>query len=61
MDINTVRGISTFFVMAAFLGICWWAYSGHRKARFDEAANLPFDDEDISERTFKEMEKKGHE
>jgi cytochrome c oxidase cbb3-type subunit 4 len=61
MDINTVRGISTFFVMAAFLGICWWAYSSHRKARFDEAANLPFDDEEINERTFKETERKDHE
>ncbi|MCP5206614.1 MAG: cbb3-type cytochrome c oxidase subunit 3 [Hahellaceae bacterium] len=61
MDINTVRGISTFFVMAAFLGICWWAYSSHRKSRFEEAANIPFDDDEIDERTSKETEKKDHE
>jgi cytochrome c oxidase cbb3-type subunit 4 len=61
MDITTVRGISTFFVMAAFLGICWWAYSSRRKSRFDEAANLPFEDDDIAERTSNRMEKKNHE
>jgi len=61
MDINTVRGISTLFVMVAFLGICWWAYSARRKSRFDEAANLPFDDEEISERTLNKTEKKNHE
>lgn len=61
MDINTVRGISTFFVMAAFLGICWWAYSAHRQTKNDEAANLPFEDEEIAERTLNETEKKDHE
>ena len=58
MDINTVRGISTFFVMAAFLAICWWAYSASRKDQFDEASNLPFDDDDIAERTIKRRRKK---
>lgn len=45
MDINTLRGISTIFVMIAFLGVCWWAFSPKRKKRFDDAANLPFADE----------------
>jgi cytochrome c oxidase cbb3-type subunit 4 len=48
MDINTLRGIATILVMIAFLGICFWAYSSKRKADFEEAANLPFADEDKS-------------
>ena len=47
MDINDLRGFSTVLVMIAFIGICAWAYSGKRKQGFDEAANLPFaDDQD---------------
>lgn len=47
MDIDTLRGLATIFAMVAFLGICFWAYSKRRKKDFDEAANLPFaDDED---------------
>ncbi|MDC3332789.1 cbb3-type cytochrome c oxidase subunit 3 [bacterium] len=45
MDLNTLRGLSTVFAMAAFFGICWWAYSGRRKKDFEQAANLPFADE----------------
>ena len=48
MDINTLRGISTIFVMIAFLGVCWWAFSPKRKKGFEDAANLPFADEDSS-------------
>jgi cytochrome c oxidase cbb3-type subunit 4 len=46
MDINTLRGIATVMVMIAFIGICLWAYNRKRKTSFDEAANLPFADED---------------
>jgi cytochrome c oxidase cbb3-type subunit 4 len=46
MDINTWRGIATIVVMIAFLGICFWAYSSKRKSDFNEAANLPFADEE---------------
>ena len=45
MDINDLRGISTALVMAAFIALCVWAYSGKRKKSFDEAAELPFADE----------------
>ncbi|ARU56325.1 MAG: cbb3-type cytochrome c oxidase subunit 3 [Pseudomonadales bacterium] len=61
MDINTVRGISTILVMIAFIGVCLWAYSSRRKSQFDEASNLPFDDDDIDARTLKNSEKKDHE
>lgn len=42
MDYATVRGLGTVFAMIAFIGICLWAYSAKRKPDFDEAANLPF-------------------
>jgi cytochrome c oxidase cbb3-type subunit 4 len=46
MDINDLRGISTAFLLVAFIGLVIWAYSKKRKKSFDEAANLPFADED---------------
>jgi cytochrome c oxidase cbb3-type subunit 4 len=46
MDINDLRGISTAFLLVAFIGLVVWAYSKKRKKSFDEAANLPFADED---------------
>ena len=46
MDINTLRGIATLLALIAFLGVCWWAYGDKRKRDFDEAANLPFADDE---------------
>jgi cytochrome c oxidase cbb3-type subunit IV len=46
MDINTLRSIVTLVSFVAFLGIVAWAYSRGRKADFEEAAQLVFDDED---------------
>ena len=42
MDINDLRSIMTVVSFAVFLGIVWWAYGKGSKHRFDEAANLPF-------------------
>lgn len=47
MDINTLRGLSTLFILLAFIGLVVWAYSSKRKKGFDEAANLPFADDDL--------------
>ncbi len=47
MDINTLRGIMTALALLAFIGVWIWAWSSKRKSAFDEAANLPFADEDI--------------
>ena len=60
MDINTLRGLSTIFVMIAFVAICLWAYNGKKKKDFDDAANLPFQDDDIAERTLSETEREKH-
>ena len=43
MDINILRSISTVAALVVFLGIVWWAWSKRRKADFDEAARLPFE------------------
>ncbi len=54
MDINELRGVHTLVIMAMFLGIIWWAYSAHRKKPNDEAAHLPFDDDEVEKRTLEQ-------
>lgn len=46
MDINVFRGVLAVVCLVLFLGIVRWAWSKHLKARFDEAANLPFVEKD---------------
>ncbi len=57
MDINDLRGLSTALLMVTFLGMCVWVYSKKRKKSFDEAANLPFADEELNQRTMQEETK----
>lgn len=45
MDIGTIHSIWTIVLFVCFIGVVWWAYGKNRKARFDEAANLIFADE----------------
>ncbi len=59
MDINDLRGLSTAFLMFAFIGLCIWAYSRKRKKAFEEAANLPFADEELNRRTMQEETRNG--
>jgi cytochrome c oxidase cbb3-type subunit 4 len=59
MDINDLRGLSTLFLMIAFIGLCFWAYSSKRKKTFDEAAQLPFADETLNQRTMQEESRNG--
>jgi cytochrome c oxidase cbb3-type subunit 4 len=59
MDINDLRGLSTALLMVAFIGLCFWAYSSKRKKTFDEAANLPFADEELNQRTMQEESRNG--
>ncbi len=49
MDQNTLRAIVTVLSFIAFLAIVWWAWSSRNKTRFEEAAMLPFvnDDENV--------------
>ncbi len=51
MDINSVRSLVTVVSFLTFIGIVWWAWSKRNVSRFDEAARLPFaEDEDDGER-----------
>ncbi|NCF17370.1 MAG: CcoQ/FixQ family Cbb3-type cytochrome c oxidase assembly chaperone [Haliea sp.] len=59
MDINDLRGLSTLFLMISFIGVCVWAYSSKRKKTFDEAAQLPFADDELNQRTMQEEVRNG--
>ncbi|MAF16510.1 MAG: CcoQ/FixQ family Cbb3-type cytochrome c oxidase assembly chaperone [Marinomonas sp.] len=50
MDINTLRALATPIAFVAFIAIFAWTFSKGRKKGFEEAANLPFaDDDDVSD------------
>jgi cytochrome c oxidase cbb3-type subunit 4 len=42
VDINTIRSLVTVLAFVSFVGIVLWAYSGRARRGFDEAAQLPF-------------------
>ena len=46
LELIDARSLVTVASFISFIGIVWWAYSGRRKSSFDEAANLPFADEE---------------
>lgn len=41
-----MRSILTVLGFVCFLGICFWAYSKKAQTGFDEAARLPFGEDD---------------
>ena len=51
MDLNDLRSVFTLLSFVAFGGIVAWAWSRGNRARFDEAARLPFADADPARRT----------
>ena len=46
MDINDLRVIVMLFGLVLFLAIWAWSWSGKRREAFDEAARLPFADDE---------------
>lgn len=46
MDLNTLRSIVTLLCFIVFIGIVWWAWSGSNRNRFEQAAMLPFANDD---------------
>lgn len=42
LDVNFWRSTTTVLSLFVFLGILLWAYSPKHKSEFDEAALLPF-------------------
>ena len=45
MDINLLRSIVTVVAFVLFIGIVAWAWSNRNKTRFEEAAQLPFEED----------------
>jgi len=48
MDADTagiLRGVATVLAMLAFVGVSVWAYSRRRRPQFDEAAQLPLEED----------------
>ena len=50
MDVNDLRAAVTLLSFVAFIGVIAWAWSRRNKKRFDEAANLPFADDERSKK-----------
>lgn len=44
--INPLRTVFVVLGLLCFLGICFWAWSAHAKQGFEEAARLPFSEDD---------------
>ena len=45
MDYEIARSVTTLVMFLVFIGIALWAYNDRQRARFDEAAQLPLEDE----------------
>ncbi len=45
IDLSTLRSLVTLVSFVVFAGIVYWSWSNNNKARFEEAANIPFTDE----------------
>jgi len=50
MSIDQLRIAVTILSFVAFLGVFRWAWSQRNRSRFDEAAQLPFTDDERDER-----------
>ncbi len=48
IDLGVIRGIGTLVLLVSFLGLCVWAWMPAQRSRFEEAANLPLMDDDLS-------------
>lgn len=63
MDFAEIKNVlSMSFMVAAVLGVGWWAFSPKRREKFKDAANLPFADETSTERNNRDaisQQKKG--
>lgn len=46
IDVTTLRIVATLASFATFIAIAWWAYARRNAGRFDEAAHIPFEQQD---------------
>ncbi len=54
--ITKIQVVWTVVVMIVFLAIVFWAWSGRRKESFDEAANIPLEEENFLQEDIKTTE-----
>jgi len=57
VNFSLIHSVWTIVVMVLFVGIVIWAWSSKRKARFDEAANIPFAEDDMTSAEHRTEEK----
>ena len=48
MDQGVIGSIYTVVVFVAFIGAVWWAFNSKNKSKFEEAANIIFEEEQQS-------------
>lgn len=58
--VSDARSAITLLCMLTFLGIIAWAWSARRKNDFEEAAMLPFADEDMNTQTTTQAQEPRH-
>ena len=58
MDIIDFHSWYTLLMLLVFIGIWAWAWSHKRKKHFNEAANLPFADEETAQRSLLKLQEK---
>ncbi len=46
MDSGLIGSILTVIFFLVFVGIVWWAYHKDNRAKYDEAARLPFEEDE---------------
>ncbi len=57
--LTTIQSIWTLIVFLLFIGIVFWACSGKNKTDFEEAAQIPLNDDiEIESKSNKESDKK---
>ncbi|MFT4654582.1 MAG: cytochrome c oxidase cbb3-type subunit 4 [Kangiellaceae bacterium] len=49
MDQGIIGSIYTVIVFVAFIGAVWWAFNSRNKDKFDDAANIIFEDDEPSD------------
>lgn len=54
--VTQIQVVWTIIVMVVFLAIVLWAWSGRRKESFNEAANIPLEEENFLQEEIKTAE-----
>ena len=58
MSTSDFHSYYTLLMLIVFIGICIWAWSSKRQHFFSEAANLPFADDETSNKSIQKLQEK---